>query len=146
MRVLNLARFHKVLTESKALSYPKILIANLLMGDWLILLLSLLAVFYLFNTLWSNEHATKVQIRLGDKIYAAYSLNQQREIHIHGKLGDSVISIAQGKVRFVKSPCHTQYCVHQGWLTRAGQAAICLPNQVSLELIGEAKLYDSLNY
>ncbi len=146
MRVLNLTRFHKVLTESKALSYPKILIASLLLGDWLILLLSLLAVFYLFNALWSNEHATKVQIRLGDKIYATYSLNQQREIHIHGKLGDSVIIIAQGKARFVKSPCHTQYCVHQGWLTRAGQAAICLPNQVSLELLGKAKLYDSLNY
>ncbi len=63
MRVLNLARLHKVLSESKALSYPKILIANLLMGDWLFLLLSLLAVFYLFNTLWSNEHATKVQTR-----------------------------------------------------------------------------------
>lgn len=146
MRVLNLTRFHKVLTESKALSYPKILIASLLLGDWLILLLSLLAVFYLFNALWSNEHATKVQIRLGDKIYATYSLNQQREIHIHGKLGDSVIIIAQGKARFVKSPCHTQYCVHQGWLTRAGQAAICLPNQISLELLGKAKLYDSLNY
>ena len=146
MRVLNLARFHKVLSESNALSYPKILIASLLLGDWLIFLLSLLVVFYLFNTLWSNNHATKVQIMLGNKIYATYSLNQQREIHIHGKLGEAVISIEQGKARFLKSPCHTQYCVHQGWLTRAGQAAICLPNQVSLELLGEAKLYDSLNY
>ena len=128
------------------LRYPRLLIQELRVGDWLVVLAGLLCVFYLFQTLWSNEHATKVQIRLGDKIYATYSLNQQREVHVHGKLGDAVISIAQGKARFAKSPCHTQYCVHQGWLTRAGQAAICLPNQISLELLGETKPYDSLNY
>ncbi len=128
------------------LHYPRLLIQELRVGDWLVVLAGLLCVFYLFQTLWSNEHATKVQIRLGDKIYATYSLNQQREVHVHGKLGDAVISIAQGKARFAKSPCHTQYCVHQGWLTRAGQAAICLPNQISLELLGETKPYDSLNY
>lgn len=128
------------------LRYPKLLTKELLVGDWLVVLVSLLCVFYLFQTLWSNEHAAKVRIRLGDKIYATYSLNQQREIQVHGKLGDAVISIAQGKARFAKSPCHTQYCVHQGWLTHAGQAAICLPNQISLELLGDTKPYDSLNY
>jgi hypothetical protein len=118
----------------------------LLVGDGLVILSGLLLVVYLFQILWTNEHAAKVQIRVGDKIYATYSLNLQRDIHLHGTLGEAVISIAQGKVRFAKSPCHTQYCVHQGWLTRAGQAAICLPNQISLELVGEAKPYDSLNY
>lgn len=128
------------------LRYPKLLIAELRLGDWLVILFSMLLVFYLFRTLWSSEEATKVQIRLGDKVYATYTINQQREIHVHGKLGDAVISIAHGKARFVKSPCRNQYCVHQGWLKRAGQAAICLPNQISLELLGDAKPYDSLNY
>jgi hypothetical protein len=122
------------------------LIQELLIGDWFVLIVSSLCVIYLFQTLWTNEHAAKVQIRLGDKIYATYSLNQQRDIHVHGKLGDATIRIAQGKARFAKSPCHTQYCVHQGWLTHTGQAAICLPNQISLELLGDTKPYDTLNY
>ena len=125
---------------------PRLIAQQLLVGDWLTILVSVLAVLYLFQILWTNEHAAKVQIQLGDKIYATYSLNQQRDIHVHGKLGDAVISISQGKVRFAKSPCTTQYCVHQGWLARAGQVAICIPNQISLELVGEAKPYDSLNY
>ncbi|CAN1538467.1 NGN-insert_like domain containing protein [Methylophilaceae bacterium] len=125
---------------------PRLIARHLLVGDWLTILVSILGVLYLFQILWTNEHAAKVQIRLGDKIYATYSLNQQRDIHVHGKLGDAVISISQGKVRFAKSPCTTQYCVHQGWLARAGQVAICIPNQISLELVGEAKPYDSLNY
>ena len=115
-------------------------------GDWLVALVSLACVFWLFQTLWSNEQAAKVQIRLGDKIYGTYSLNQQRDIHIHGSIGEAIISIANGHARFAKSPCNNQYCIHQGWLKQAGQAAICLPNQISLELLGENKPYDSLNY
>ncbi len=125
---------------------PKPLIQHLLIGDRILIISSILVILYLFHTLWSNEQAAKVQIRLGDTVYATYSLNQQRDIPVHGTMGTAVIHIAQGKARFAKSPCRNQYCVHQGWLTRAGQAAICLPNQISLELIGDSKPYDSLNY
>ena len=125
---------------------PKPTFRHLLIGDWLTIIFSAVIIVYLFQTLWSHEHASKVQIRIGDKVHAAYDLNQQRDIKVHGAIGDAVIHIGQGKVRFSKSPCHNQYCVHQGWLTRSGQAAICLPNQISLELIGEQKPYDSLNY
>ena len=131
---------------SKVLGLIRSLTEELLVGDWLVLIISILLILFLFQTLWTNEHAAKVQIRLGDKIYGTYSLNQQREIHIYGKLGDATISIAEGKARFAKSPCHSQYCIHQGWLTHAGQVAVCLPNQISLELLGDARLYDSLNY
>jgi hypothetical protein len=117
-----------------------------LWGDWLIIITSIIGVIILFQTLWSNKPASQLQIRQGDSIVGTYDLNQTRELHIHGPLGDSHISIAQGKVRFKQSPCNNQYCVHQGWLHRAGQVAICLPNQVSLQLIGQDSPYDSLNY
>ena len=137
--MLNLARY-------LSLSRVKTLNGYLLPGDKLVILLGLLLLIYLFQTLWTNAQAAKVQIQVGDKVYATFSLNQAREVQVKGKLGEATISIANGKVRFAKSPCHSQYCVHQGWLTRAGQASICLPNQISLALIGEAKPYDSLNY
>lgn len=117
-----------------------------LWGDWLIIIISSIVVVLLFLTLWTNTPASQLQIRQGDKILGTYDLNQTRELHIHGPLGDSHISIEQGKVRFSQSPCTNQYCVHQGWLHRAGQVAICIPNQVSLQLIGGNKSYDSLNY
>jgi len=125
---------------------PKSCFRYLLIGDWLTIIFSAIITIYLFQTLWSHEHASKVQIRIGDKVYAAYDLNQQRDIKVKGPIGDSVIHISHGKVRFAKSPCHNQYCIHQGWLKRSGQVAICLPNQISLELIGKQKPYDSLNY
>jgi hypothetical protein len=117
-----------------------------LIGDWLVIFAGLLAVIFMFQQFWSFAPASQLKIRQGDKIIGTYDLNQARELLIHGNLGDSHISIQQGKVRFKQSPCNNQYCVHQGWLSRAGQVAICIPNQISLQLIGTKSSYDSLNY
>lgn len=119
---------------------------KLLVGDYLCILLGLICVIFLFKTLWHSEHAAKLQIRQGDKIFATLSLDQDRTIDVAGPLGNTRIVIAQGKARFLSSPCPNQYCIHQGWLSHLGQAAICLPNRVSLELLGGKKPYDSLSY
>ncbi len=119
---------------------------KLLIGDWLVILVGIIAVIVMFQQFWSFEQASKLKIRQGNQTIGTYDLNQTRDLHIHGALGDSLISIDQGKVRFKQSPCNNQYCVHQGWLSRAGQVAICLPNQISLQLMGAKSSYDSLNY
>lgn len=115
-------------------------------GDWLVLACALILVAFTFNRFWQNETAGKLVIRQGDRIFASYSLDQDRTLDIHGPLGNSRVEIAHGKVRFSSAPCTNQYCVHHGWLNKVGQVAICLPNQVSLELMGSKKPYDSLNY
>ena len=120
--------------------------AKPLIGDWLIMAASLVAVIVMFQIFWSFAPASQLKIRQGDKIIGSYDLNQTRELKIAGPIGESLISIKQGKVRFKQSPCPNQYCVHQGWLSRAGQVAICLPNQISLQLVGAKSSYDSLNY
>ena len=117
-----------------------------LAGDWLVIFIAIIAIFFMFQQFWSISPASKLKIRQGNKIVGTYDLNQTRDLRIQGALGDSLISISQGKVRFKQSPCNNQYCVHQGWLSHAGQVAICLPNQLSLQLIGAKSSYDSLNY
>ncbi len=117
-----------------------------LIGDWLVIASSLVIVIFLFQNLWERTPASQLKIRFGDKIVGTYDLNQVRELHIQGPKGEAIISIENGKARFKHSPCTNQYCVHQGWLSRAGQVAICLPNQISLQLLGAKSPYDSLNY
>ncbi|MDZ4097634.1 MAG: NusG domain II-containing protein [Methylophilaceae bacterium] len=110
------------------------------------IIIGIIAVVILFNTLWLGEAASKVQIRAGSQIFSTLSLNQQRTLDVPGPLGMTVVAIDNGKVRVVSDPSPRQYCVKQGWLEQAGQVAMCLPNQVSVELLGSKKLYDSLNY
>ena len=120
--------------------------SSLLIGDWLVLTLSALAVAGLFHALWHTEPANKLRIRQGERIFATLSLDQTRSLEVQGPLGVSKVTLEHGKVRFAQSPCNNQYCVHQGWLDKAGQVAVCLPNRISIELLGSSKPYDSLNY
>ena len=115
-------------------------------GDWLLIALATGAVILLFAMLWRNEAAGKLQIRAGDQVFATLSLVQKRTLQVPGPLGVTTVVIDQGRVRVASDPSRHQYCVKQGWLSRAGQVAMCLPNQVSVELLGGEKTYDSLNY
>lgn len=115
-------------------------------GDGLIVLLGAVMVIGLFKMLWLGEAASKLQIRAGSEIFTTQSLNQQRTLEIPGPLGTTTVIIDHGRVRVASDPGPRQYCVKQGWLTQAGEVAMCLPNQVSVELLGNSKPYDSLNY
>lgn len=115
-------------------------------GDVLVVLLACALVLMLFQRYWLLGPATKVKVLQAGKTLGIYSLQQEKTLTIHGVLGDSVVHIHQGRVRFTQSPCPNKYCIHQGWLQRTGQVAICLPNQISIELIGHHKSVDSLTY
>ncbi len=115
-------------------------------GDWLTLLLGCACVILLTLKLWNGEIADRAIIRSGGKIFKEVSLSRDLQIEVPGPLGVSIISIEKRKARISSDPSPRQYCVRQGWLQQAGEIAICLPNEVSVELTGNAKKYDSLNY
>lgn len=115
-------------------------------GDWLTLVLCSIGVVWLMLTLWTGELADKAVIRSGGKLLREVSLSRNQTIEVPGPLGISVIAIQDRKARIASDPSPRQYCVRQGWLQQAGEIALCLPNQVSVELVGNHKRYDSLNY
>jgi len=115
-------------------------------GDWLIITLSTGLVIYLTLTLWTGELADKAVIRSGGKVFREVPLSHDQTIAVPGPLGISIIAIEHRRARIASDPSPRQYCVRQGWLQQAGEIAICLPNQVSVELVGSHKRYDSLNY
>ncbi len=115
-------------------------------GDWLTLLLGISCTVLLAIKLWSGDLADKAIIRSGGKIFREVSLARDQQIEVPGPLGVSIISIQKRRARIASDPSPRQYCVRQGWLQQAGEIALCLPNQVSVELTGSKKRYDSLNY
>lgn len=115
-------------------------------GDWLTLLLGCTCVVLLTLRLWNGELADRATIRSGGKIFKEVPLSRDIQIEVPGPLGVSIITIEKRKARISSDPSPRQYCVRQGWLQQAGEIAICLPNEVSVELTGSAKKYDSLNY
>jgi hypothetical protein len=123
-----------------------ILLQHVRLGDWLTLVLGAGCVILLISTLWSAELADKAVIRSGGSVFREVTLSKNQQIEVPGPLGVSIISIKDRRVRIASDPSPRQYCVRQGWLQQAGEVALCLPNQVSVELVGSHKRYDSLSY
>jgi hypothetical protein len=120
--------------------------AHIKLGDSLILVLGCLFTVWLATVAWQGGVADKAIIRSGGKIFKEVPLAHDTEISVPGPLGISIIAIKNHQAKIASDPSPRQYCVRQGWLKNAGEVAICLPNQVSVELAGGQKKYDSLNY
>ena len=115
-------------------------------GDSLIVLISLIFIVFAFKAFWHFETGSVVQVNFQGKTYGNFSLFQDKKISLMGKEGESIIEIKDGRARFKSAPCKNQYCVQQGWIHFTGQMLICIPNEISIEILGKSKAYDSLNY
>ena len=95
---------------------------------------------------WSGDHGDTVVIRAAGQIVKTASLTHAQRFSINGPLGTTQIEIEPGRARIARDPSPRQLCVKQGWLMQSGQAALCLPNQVSVEIRGRTTVYDTLGY
>ena len=116
-------------------------------GDYAVLAIGALLTVLLFVHALSRGAGDTLVIRAGGRMFLQTPLDANQTIRVPGPLGISRIEIRAGRARVAQDPGPLQICVRQGWLSRAGEAALCLPNQVSIEVKGtQGKGYDSLNY
>lgn len=98
------------------------------------------ALFSLLGTAFvahSLGKPTEAVVSVNGQNTAHFTLQRESRISVRGMLGESKIEIAEGKVRIVSSPCLQKVCVHQGWISKPGDAVICAPNQVVVKIVGE---------
>ncbi len=115
-------------------------------GDMLLILLAALATVWLTVTVWHGDTPRRAVVKSAGRIVADLPLDRPQRLTVAGPLGDSVIEIEPRRARVSQDPSPRQLCVRQGWLARAGDVAICLPNQLSIELVGQGRRFDSLAY
>jgi hypothetical protein len=95
---------------------------------------------------WGGPRGDTVVVRAGGQVVQTAALATAQTFAVAGPLGTTRIEIQPGRARVAADPSPRQLCVKQGWLTLAGEAALCLPNQVSVEIRGRAPTYDTLGY
>ena len=115
-------------------------------GDWFIIILFCAFIIISTKFLWNLPQGEYLEIYKNNEILATYSLNQQITKTISGAKGETKITINNGKVRFSSAPCAKKYCIHQGWINKANQIILCIPNKISISILGSNKNYDSINY
>jgi hypothetical protein len=104
-------------------------------GDWL-LLLCCAALVAVLPLLWRGGVADRAIVKRDGQLVTELALNVARKYEVTGAIGTTVIEVQPGRARVLSDPGPRQYCVQQGWLTRANAVAICAPNHVTLQLAG----------
>jgi hypothetical protein len=106
-------------------------------GDVLAVILAAGCVGALYARFWQPAVAADtVEVRIAGTAIGRYPLQIDRELTVEGRRGPVLLTIQDGRVRFSKSPCRNQICVHSGWLSHSGDAAACLPSRISISLSG----------
>ena len=78
-------------------------------------------------------------IESGGRAVGRFDLQRPHRLRVPGAVGESLVEIDQGRVRFVDGPCRQHLCVRQGWIGRPGAVAVCLPNRVVVQVLGPAR-------
>lgn len=86
----------------------------------------------LYAEVWQNGELT-MRMPLTDETNETLPLGGHNTIVLRGKTA-----------RMEWADCNDQVCVRTGTLTRAGQAAVCLPNRTLVKLVGEKTEVDAI--
>jgi hypothetical protein len=123
-------------------------LADLRPGDILIFILAIAFVVFLFKHYWfSNPNSVEfVSIQVNNQPSKIYPALTHQRINIITNKGKSEIEIKNGRVRFTHSTCHSQQCILHGWIDKAGETLVCLPNQISIQLVGRKSEFDALSF
>lgn len=116
-------------------------------ADSVLLIAALALLAFLFSRFWGDAtQGEQARILVGGKEFGIVSLYKDQRLRIPGALGTSELEISAGKIRFVDSPCQGKQCIHTGWLALGGEVAACLPNRITVQVIGREPRFDAINF
>ena len=116
-------------------------------ADAVVIALALILLPYLYTTYWgAATPGEQARILRGGEQVALVSLHEHRHLSIEGTLGTSELEIKDGMIRFINSPCRNKQCVHSGWISLGGDFIACLPNRISVQVVGRESRFDSINF
>ena len=116
-------------------------------ADIVVICCALMILPLLYLQFWGNgSQGETARIQVAGHKPLLISLQHPQRYTIKGPLGDSIIEVNDGRIRFVSSPCRNKMCVHSGWLQHDADFAACLPNLISITVSGRNPRFDSINF
>jgi len=79
-----------------------------------------------------------LEIKTMGESYAVVEMDEPKTVTVPGLLGDSVIEIDENGARFIETAGPDTGCIDQGYITDAGEMAVCVPNRVLIRVIGNS--------
>lgn len=112
--------------DKKKLRYDLILIAVCLFA----------ALLLWFFVALSKEPGEYAVITVDGEEYARYPLSEAREVVIETERGRNVIEIGNGCADVTEADCPDGLCERQRKIDESGESLVCLPNKVTVTVVG----------
>ena len=103
----------------------------LLIGAILLVSIALLLV-----TRLGGRAGGAVVVKVAGEEQGRYSLAQDGTYSLNG--GTNVLKIEGGTARMVEAHCPDHYCINQGSIHKTGETITCLPNKLTVTVVGGA--------
>ncbi len=115
--------------------------------DIAIIILLCVTLVWISKTIYNNGNGSAMVEVKTAKALQLYPLDEDRQITVTGPLGETVIEIANQKVRILSSPCRGKLCITKGSLDSNGDWSACLPNRVYVGIKNKDEEHlDELSY
>lgn len=114
---------------------------------FIILLVALVVVSMQFFT--PNTHSKSIVIRSDGIVVKKIPLikNKTEEFNIKSREGNLTVEVKTGRIRVIESTCKDKLCIKEGWIGKVGESIVCLPNRISISIVGEKEDgIDSITY
>ena len=88
--------------------------------------------------IWGPSDAPElVEIKVNNELHGRYSLPLDQPLEIPlDETGHNVLVIDGYEVFMKEADCPDQLCVQQGIIKKSGTMIVCLPNKITVEIIG----------
>lgn len=109
----------------------------------LVLVLGLAAVLAIYIYAKTRPNGAEAIIERDGEVYKRVTLANLTEpmtVEVNG----AVIELDKDGAHFVSSPCPDKICVNKGVIKRAGESAVCLPQRVSVRIVGGESGFDTV--
>ena len=102
---------------------------------WFALAIFLLSglLFFLF---YPRTDGTYLEVRENGRVTGVYSLSVDGEYTLSSAYGENVFVIQNGRVFMKSASCPDKCCTQSGEKSRVNESIVCLPNRVSLTVLG----------
>ena len=109
------------------------------------LLFLLISLFFCATIMTSNGDSPEkyLQISINGEVKYKVSLSDNREIDL--KEEHVKITVNNNRAMVSESDCPDRVCIKSGYIEKEGESIICLPNRLSLKIVGGEADYDAVS-
>lgn len=119
-------------------------------GDLLFLVIVLIGLFIFLLVRFGNfsAEARNVEVKVDGttKLKAPLKQSTARIYSVVSSEGSLSFIIDKERVYVLESTCKDKLCIKEGAISRVGESVICLPNRITISIVGEKNEVDSTTY